>query len=171
MTMLFDDEHICKHCNKKTPHLHHCTPAEEAKRYTCKYCGTEKINHRHMCKEKLQLIQFYCANCGAVGTEETHVCNPVPIAKELREQWNGIAEQHEGEKLLSCRVCGQPVKSPGHYCDLKYPYICEYCGDKIEKGFHFCKAKVGKSHYECKTCGRIAVNASDLCAPFKFSDD
>ena len=53
MAMLHDDDHICKHCNKKTPHIHHCTPAEEAKRYTCGFCGTENVNHRHMCKEKL----------------------------------------------------------------------------------------------------------------------
>lgn len=171
MAMLYDEEHICKHCQKKTPHVHFCTPAEEVKRYTCEYCGAENINHRHICKEKLKAIKYYCANCGAVGVEETHVCNPVPIEQEKRDHWEQISAETETETLLSCAICGQPVKPPGHYCDVKYPYICKYCGTKVEKGYHFCKEKVGKAKFDCKTCGRIAVDAEDLCAPARFRDD
>ncbi|UYP46202.1 hypothetical protein NEF87_002487 [Candidatus Lokiarchaeum ossiferum] len=170
MAMLHDEEHICKHCNKKTPHIHHCTPVEEAKRYTCGFCGTENINHRHMCKEKLNNIKFYCANCGAVGVEETDICNPVPIDAEQREQWDKVASKTDTEVLDSCRICGQPVSPPGHFCDPKYPYVCEYCGVKVETGHHFCKEKVGNCKYDCKTCGRIAIKATDVCAPFKFRD-
>lgn len=171
MAMLYDDEHICQHCQKRTPHIHHCTPVEEAKRYTCKYCGTENINHRHMCKEKLKLIKFYCENCGAVGVEETHVCNPVPIKEELRDHWEGISEKTEGDVLLSCTVCGQAVKPPGHFCDLKVPYVCKYCGEKVEKRYHFCKAKVMDAKYDCKTCGRIAADPTEVCAPSRFRED
>ncbi len=169
--MLYDEEHICKHCQQKTNHIHHCTPVEEAKRYTCKYCGTENVNHRHMCKPKLDLIKYYCVNCGAVGVEANHVCNPVPIDPTLKEHWEGIAEKSETDLLLSCRICGQTVEPPGHYCDVKLPYVCKYCGEEVNKKYHFCKAKVGKAKFDCKTCGRIAVEATDLCAPSRFRDD
>jgi len=178
MSMLYDDEHFCIHCNKKVPHVHFCTPAEESKKYTCEYCGTENINHRHMCSEKLKHIKFYCKNCGAVAVDETHVCNPVPIESALKEHWDKIEAKSksksetetetESKVLLSCGVCGQPVEPPGHYCDQKFPYTCEYCGEEITSGYHHCKEKSGKYKYICKTCGRLGVKPTDICAPAPF---
>lgn len=165
MAMLYDDEHFCKHCNKKVPHVHFCTPAEESKKYTCEYCGTENVNHRHMCSEKLKHLKFYCKNCGAVAVDEIHVCNPVPIEEKLKEHWEKIDEKSEYSVLTSCGVCGQPVGRPGHICDQKFPYVCEYCGQEITAGYHHCKGKSGKYKFICKTCGRLGVKSTDLCAP------
>ena len=170
MAMLHDDVHFCKHCNKNVPHVHFCTSVEEAKKFTCEYCGAENINHRHMCKHKLEHIQFYCVNCGAVAVSEMEICNPVPIKEAQRKEWQQVAEKSETETLTACRVCGQPVSAPGHVCDQKYPYVCKFCGEEITKGHHHCKGKLGKAKYDCKTCGRIAVEACEVCAPFKFRD-
>ena len=165
MSMLHDDEHFCKHCNKKVAHVHFCTPAEESKKYKCEYCGTENINHRHMCSEKLKHIKFYCKNCGAVAVDEIHVCNPMPIKQELKKHWNKIDEKSDSPVLTACGVCGQPVNYPGHPCDQKFPYVCEYCGEEINEGYHHCKKKSGKYKFICKTCGRLGVKSTDLCAP------
>jgi hypothetical protein len=163
--MLYDDEHICQHCGKKIAHVHFCTPAEEAKRYTCEYCGQTNINHRHICKPKLQRITVMCKNCGAVAVDAQFVCNPEPITTDIKEHWNKVALSHPKDQLPACTVCGQPVSPPGHNCDVKYPYQCEYCGTVIKSGYHQCQAKLGKAQFVCKTCGRLGIKKTDVCAP------
>ena len=133
-----------------------------------KFCGKENVNHRHICAQKLEQIQFYCGNCGAIAVDRDHVCNPLPIEEidpAVKAVWEKSKKQTKGKKMLSCATCGQPVEAPGHYCDRKVPYICQYCGAKIDSNYHICQAMMGKFKYICKTCGRLGIKANDICAP------
>jgi hypothetical protein len=44
-----EEEFICKRCQQKVSHVHFCTPEQEAKTFTCEYCGAKNVNHRHIC--------------------------------------------------------------------------------------------------------------------------
>lgn len=167
---VFDEEFVCKRCQQKITHQHFCTPDGEAKRFTCEYCGEENVNVRHICAPMLDEVKFYCANCGAISPSESYLCNPQPIAEVNPEQkaaWDKARKKVQGHKMIACKVCGQPIEegAPGHVCDRKVPYTCNFCGQKIETSYHICKGMSGKYKYQCKNCGRLGITASDVCAP------
>jgi hypothetical protein len=165
------EEFFCKRCQKNVPHVHFCTPTEEAKTYKCEFCNKEGVNHRHMCKGKLKHIAFYCRNCGVVAVSEDHVCNPAPISEvdaDIKAEWEKVKAETKSLTLESCKTCGQPVKAPGHYCDRKVPFQCPYCGAKVENNYHVCKNMMGKFKYICKTCGRLGIEKTDICIPQKL---
>lgn len=162
--MIYDDEWTCAQCKKGTPHQHFCTPQAEARTFTCKYCGAEGVNVRHICSQKLDHLKFMCLNCGAVAVEETQVCNPVAIDDPTMEHWKKVVLESSGD-LSSCKVCGQPVSPPGHPCDRKLPYDCEFCGVRVESNYHVCKQMMGKFKYVCKNCGRLGIKSTDVCQP------
>jgi transcription elongation factor Elf1 len=159
-----EEEFVCKRCHQNVKHVHFCTPEQEAKKFTCEFCGAENVNHRHMCKQKLEKLQYMCLNCGAVAVYEFQVCNPVEISEAIKADWKGLPADQKG-KMDSCKVCGQPVTVPGHYCDRKLPYTCEYCGAFIESNYHVCKGMMGKFTVQCKTCGRLGIKKNDVCSP------
>jgi transcription elongation factor Elf1 len=160
-----EEDFVCKRCNQKVKHVHYCTPEQEAKKFTCEFCGKENVNHRHMCKQKLAKLQYMCLNCGAVAVYEFQLCNPVEISQEMKEGWKTVPAKDTKGSMDSCKVCGQPVNPPGHYCDRKLPYTCAYCGMQIESNYHVCKGMMGKFKFQCKTCGRLGINKTDVCAP------
>src|SRR5271157_1584433 len=105
--MLDDFDFYCERCAKKVPHVHFCNPEEEAKTYTCEFCGEENINHRHICAQKLEQIQFYCGNCGAIAVDREHVCNPLSIEEidpEVKAAWDNSKKQSKGKKMLACKT-------------------------------------------------------------------
>ena len=159
------EEFVCKRCKQKVKHVHYCTAVEEAKTFTCEFCGEEGVNHRHMCEEKLEKLKYMCLNCGAVSVYEFQVCNPVEISQEMMEGFKKSKKKVGKSTLLSCKVCGQPVEAPGHYCDRKLPFTCQYCGVTVESNYHICKPMMGKFKYQCKTCGRLGIKKNDVCAP------
>lgn len=162
------EERICKHCQKKIKHNHFCTAKEEANLFTCPFCKEEKVNTRHICEGKLAAVKFFCENCGALGVEEIDICNPKPIAEidpEIKAAWESAKKQKSGKKLHDCKVCGQPVEPPGHYCDRIVPFTCQYCGQKVESNYHLCKGMMGKFKFICKNCGRLGIKKTDICAP------
>jgi predicted RNA-binding Zn-ribbon protein involved in translation (DUF1610 family) len=123
-----------------------------------------------MCKGKLEHLNFFCGNCGAVAIDESHICNPKPIADitaDVKASWEKAKENAASSqsKMHSCKICGQPVEAPGHYCDRITPFTCEYCGVKVSDNYHLCRQMMGKFKFFCKNCGRLGIKKTDVCAP------
>jgi transcription elongation factor Elf1 len=160
-----EEEFICKRCQQKVSHVHFCTPEQEAKTFTCEYCGAKNVNHRHICHKKIKQLRYLCLNCGSVAVHESDLCNPIEIPSDIKADFSKIAKETPPEKILSCKICGQPVHPPGHYCDRKLPYTCKFCGTHVESNYHICRPMLGKFKFQCKNCGRLGIEKTDVCAP------
>ncbi|MHA1680274.1 MAG: hypothetical protein ACTSUE_04660 [Promethearchaeota archaeon] len=144
--------------------------------YLCPNCG-ERGEHLHACQmnfkdvtmslEKVKKLQYFCINCGRVAEESTNLCQPVALDEKDKDRFVKAALKPSGAD--TCKTCGQPVTPPGHICDPKgLPYTCNYCGAQVKNYRHVCKQMIELAKYTCKSCGRIAVEKEDVCAPMKL---
>jgi transcription elongation factor Elf1 len=160
------DEYFCENCKGKGDHPHMCFPAESVKKFTCEYCGAENVTHKHICKAKVEKLRFMCLNCGMLAVTDAQLCHPIAIDEPDLEKWKKIVKNPSDN--LACKNCNQPVTRPGHKCDQKLPFTCEFCGKTIENYSHVCKEQMGKMKFYCKLCGRLAPSKDQLCAPFEL---
>lgn len=157
------DDYFCENCHEKGHIPHMCFPEEAVRKFTCEYCGKENVTHKHICHQKVGNLKFICLNCGMLAVTDEQLCHPVAIEEKDLEKWKKIVK--EQSKDTKCKNCNQPVEKPGHKCDPKSPYTCQFCGKLIENHTHVCKEQMGKMKYYCRLCGRLAPSKDQLCAP------
>lgn len=78
-------------------------------------------------------------------------------------------EANDSTEEGSCPTCGKQTKE-GHACVLarKEDQKCDWCGALIAEDIHLCSDKEKEMVYKCSDCGRMAINADNLCSPKKM---
>jgi len=142
------EDFICPTCKKKSKYVHACA---------------EKIEKLRMSLDEIKELKYFCINCGRVSPIEDNLCHPVALDESDKAKF--IIAAIGSESADVCKECGQPVSKPGHICDPKLPYTCEYCGEEVKNYRHMCSNMVKRAKYTCKNCGRISPDADRLCAP------
>lgn len=67
----------------------------------------------------------------------------------------------------TCTTCGAVADSPGHLCNPcdTSSGSCNYCGTPEVDTKHVCKDKLAAMQFVCGGCGRVAVEAGNVCKP------
>lgn len=67
----------------------------------------------------------------------------------------------------SCKTCGALADAPGHLCNPcdDKEESCSFCGIPDVDSKHVCKDKLAEMKYVCGGCGRVALEAENVCKP------
>jgi len=171
MTLM--EEIKCENCKRVSPALHLCRVHEQGKKvpWTCEHCGEKEVKYGHFDKKMIASLKFTCGFCGRVSPEEDFLCEPVPLSNTVKDSYTKAT--FKGDVAVTCDICGQPIVMPGHTCDKKENYKCQYCGVTVDikkhgGQHHTCKQLIEKAKYFCRVCGRLGVNPWDLCTPIEL---
>lgn len=67
---------------------------------------------------------------------------------------------------FSCKTCGAVSEHPGHLCSPSgQPSTCRDCGENDVAANHICVEKIAAFKVTCESCGRMAMDKSQVCKP------